>query len=142
MERENRPVVIALLSDRFGPDFRLLSLQVEDNPFRLYGQFEGLDNQAGRIFDYELSHNSKGELNLVYRLNPDCLAQELATEAAQQAEEDHLASQGIYTVGWLQRHFSSFKAAKEHFGTPARSWAKLAETLNTRLDQIQGQLPI
>jgi serine/threonine-protein kinase len=142
MERENRPVVIALLSDRFGPDFRLLSLQVEDNPFRLYGQFEGLDNQAGRIFDYELSHNSKGELNLIYRLNPDCLAQELAVEAAQQAEEDHLASQGIYTVGWLQRHFSSFKAAKEHFGTPAKSWAKLAETLNTRLDQIQGQLPI
>ncbi len=142
MEREIRSMILDLLSDRFGPGFRLLSIQVEDDPLRVYGQFEGLDNQAGRIFDYELSPTSKDKLTLVYHLNRDCLAQELAAEAAQQAEEDQLATQGIYTVGWLQRNFSSFKAAKEHFDTPARSWAKLAETLNARSKQSQQRLLI
>ena len=142
MEREIRSMILDLLSDRFGPGFRLLSIQVEDDPLRVYGQFEGLDNQAGRIFDYELSPTSKDKLTLVYHLNRDCLAQELAAEAAQQAEEDQLATQGIYTVGWLQRNFSSFRAAKEHFDTPARSWAKLAENLNARSKESQQRLLI
>jgi serine/threonine protein kinase len=130
IEREIRPVIIDALTDMFGPDFRLLSIQVEDHPFCIYGQFEGLENQAGRIFDYELSHNTQGELTMAYRLNPECLAQEEAAESAQEAEEDRLAAEGTYTVGWLQRNFDSFKAAKEHFGIRARSWAKLAERLN------------
>ena len=91
---------------------------------------KGWKNQAGRIFDYELSHNTQGELTMAYRLNPECLAQEEAAESAQEAEEDRLAAEGTYTVSWLQRNFDSFKAAKEHFGIRARSWAKLAERLN------------
>ncbi|MBE9136936.1 protein kinase [Nodosilinea sp. LEGE 07088] len=130
VEREIRPAIIETLTDMFGPDFRLLSIQTEDNPFRIYGQFEGLETQAGRVFDYELSHNAKGQLAMVYRMNPECLAQEEAEETARNAEEDRLATDGIYTVGWLQRNFDSFQAAKEHFGVRAKSWTKLAERLN------------
>lgn len=132
IEREIRPVIIATLTDMFGPDFRLLSIEIEDNPFCVYGQFEGLENQAGRIFDYEVSYDSKDQLSMVYRLNPECLAQEEAEEAAQREEENRLANEGTYTVGWLQRNFDSFKAAKENFGIRTKSWATLAEKLNQK----------
>ncbi|MGB6013237.1 MAG: hypothetical protein WBG32_00765, partial [Nodosilinea sp.] len=89
-------------------------------------------NQAGRIFDYEVSYDSKDQLSMVYRLNPECLAQEEAEEAAQREEENRLANEGTYTVGWLQRNFDSFKAAKENFGIRTKSWATLAEKLNQK----------
>lgn len=132
IEREIRPVITAALTGMFGPDFRLLSIEIEDSPFYVYGQFEGLENQAGRVFDYEASRNSKDQLSITYRLNSKCLAQEEAEEATKRAEEDRLAKEGTYTVGWLQRNFDSFKAAKEHFGIRTKSWATLAEKLNQK----------
>ena len=50
IEREIRPVIIDALTDMFGPDFRLLSIQVEDHPFCIYGQFEGLEKPGRSYF--------------------------------------------------------------------------------------------
>ncbi len=135
VDQEIRPIIVQQLTQMYGPEFELLSIQVEDEPFRIYGQFQGKGAQAHRIFDFEVKQGKGGKLGMTYRLNPDCLAQEEAAEAAQQQKDDELAKQGVYTVEWLQRNFDSFSAAKDHFGIRARSWQKLADALS---QQKQG----
>ncbi|MGA1408363.1 MAG: protein kinase domain-containing protein [Prochlorotrichaceae cyanobacterium] len=127
--QEFRPAIVQQLTQMYGPDFELLSLHVEDEPFRIYGQFSGKDHTANLVFDYEVKHNAQGQLGMSYRMNPDCLAQQQAAEKAQKQKEDELAQQGVYTVEWLQRNFDSFSEAKDHFGIRAKSWQKLADAL-------------
>jgi len=130
IEREIQPLVTKAISNVFGSDFRLISIQIEDDPFRAYGQFEDLENQVGEIFDYELSLDDKERMIIFYEVSPECLGDREEEDAARREDEDQLATQGIYTVGWLQRNFDSFKAAKDHFGIRAKSWTKLVERLN------------
>jgi serine/threonine-protein kinase len=130
VEREIRPLLIRAISDSVGNNFNLLTINFQEEPFKIDGQFEGLKNQAGRIFDYELTRDKAGKLTLMHKLSDKSLAMEEAADAQKIEEEDCLAKQEIYTVGWLQRNFSSIKAAKEHFGVRARSWEALAERIS------------
>lgn len=132
LRREILPFVLTSIEESFGSNFEIISLNIDEESSRIYGQFAGLENQSGWIFNYEIYKDSKGNWGLKYGPSEETRQAKQKAEQVQIDEENRLADQGVYTPEWLQRNFSSFKSAKEHFGVTARSWGKLAEKLNEK----------
>lgn len=130
LRREILPIIASQIEESFGSEFEIIAFNYDQQSDSFNGQFKGLGQQEGRIFDFEVSANKKGQWSLHYRFNPENWQPQQEPEPGQIDKDNELAEQGTYTVDWLQRNFDSFKVAKEHFSISARSWGKLAEKLN------------